>query len=116
AGGVGVVADGATATVSIRNTIIASTSGTALVGTTNDGGTISDSGGGNVITSQAGFSPVPTVSTDDPLLIPGATDGPSETFSLGFGSPAINAADATLQTNAPPAGPGGVDQRGLARR
>ncbi len=117
AGGVGVVGDGATATVSIRNTIIESAT-TALEGTTNAGGTISDSGGGNVITSQTGFSPVPTVSTADPLvaLVLAANGGPTQTLSLLFGSPAVNAADATVQVNAPPAGPGGVDQRGLARR
>lgn len=112
-GGRGVynLGDGATATATVSNTIIAQadTAVTDFVGNSVNGGTNATGGTGDLIRSQSGFTGT-VVSTADPQLgAPADNGGPTRTMAIATSSPAFNAGD-----NAAASGLAG-DQRGLPR-
>jgi hypothetical protein len=115
-GGIFVVGDGATATVSLNNTIIAnSTVGLvegydySAVSLGNAGSGLSQSGSNNLIELGRGFDGPPVFSPDPQLGPLQDNGGPTWTMAPAAGSPAI---DAVL---APGNGAPATDQRGVAR-
>jgi hypothetical protein len=76
---------------------------------------VAPASGKNVITSQSGIA-LATASTSPPLLAALASwGGPTQSFALQPGSPAIGAGDTSTSSSASPTWPAGVDQRGLPR-
>jgi Ca2+-binding RTX toxin-like protein len=104
---------GGNATVAINNTILANTAGGAsdFAATTIGTGSNSFSGVGNLIESNAasGTHTGTIVSSADPMLAALADNGgPTQTFALLAGSPAIDAGDSVAGAAA-----GDFDQRGM---
>jgi CSLREA domain-containing protein len=104
------IGDGGEAAIVIHSSIIgqAATSPTIfdLVATSDGGGSLSLSGGDNIIRRQNAFSEI-TFSNDDPLLGPLSNNGgPTHTHALVGGSPAINRGSNRLSVS--------TDQRGAS--
>jgi len=97
--------------VTLRNTIVANnTSGG------NCSGTITDSGNNLDSANTCGFTTNAKINTDPNLGPLADNGGPTQTFALLTGSPAINAGDNTIcgaTVGAPNYGAGGLDQRGI---
>lgn len=115
-GGIFVVGDGATATVSLNNSIIAdSTVGLvdgydySAVSLGNAGSGLSQSGSDNLIELRRGFDGPPVFSPDPQLGPLQDNGGPTWTMAPAAGSPAIDAIPA------PGNGAPATDQRGVAR-
>ncbi len=109
--GVYLLGDGASASATISNTIIAQsdTAVTDFVASSLNGGTSSTSGVGNLIGSQTGFSGT-IVSSANPQLSPlAANGGPSETMAPSKTSPAVGAGNLAASSSLK------QDQRGLPR-
>jgi hypothetical protein len=103
------IGDGGGASVEIHSSIIgqAATSPTIfdLIATTDAGGSLSVSGGDNIIRRQNAFSEI-TYSNDDPLLGPLVNNGgPTHTHALVGGSPAINRGSNPLAVSTDQRGP-----------
>ncbi len=105
-----ILADGASASATINNTIIAQsdTSVTDFVASDNGGGTTT-SGVGNLIGSQSGFSGTIVSSADPQLSQLADNGGPSETMALSINSPAVGAGNLAAASGLK------QDQRGLPR-
>ncbi|MFM9960722.1 MAG: beta strand repeat-containing protein, partial [Planctomycetaceae bacterium] len=91
--GIYVLGDGGTAVANLDNTIVgqSDTSVSDFVANTINGGTTSTSGANNLIRVATGFGGT-SVSMDDPNLAALADNGgPTQTFALNAGSPAIDA-------------------------
>jgi hypothetical protein len=104
-----VLGDGANARATLTNSILgqADTDVSDFVASAINSGTTSTGGSNNLVRSQSGLTGG-VVSTADPLLAPlGSYGGPTQTFALPPGSPAI---DAGTGTGAP-----ATDQRGVSR-
>jgi hypothetical protein len=103
----------ATATFSLSNSLLATTTGGTNC--TNDGGTLSDVSHNLDDGASCGFlSANGSQSNASPNLQPLANNGgPTQTMALGASSAAINAGDSSVCSNAPV---NGIDQRGLSRR
>ncbi len=103
------------------NTIVASSSGAAtdFQTATLNAGAISTGGNNNLIEinpSTNGFSGALTITGVDPKLgLLANNGGPTQTFGLLAGGPAINAGDSSAVTNPPFSGPPYTDQRGQSR-
>jgi CSLREA domain-containing protein len=115
-GGIYVVADGATATVSLNNSILAnSTVGLvegydySAVSLGNAGSALSQSGSDNLIELGRGFDGPPVFSPDPQLGPLQDNGGPTWTMAPAAGSPAIDAVPA------PGNGAPATDQRGVPR-
>jgi len=109
-GGIYNLGDGATANLTLNNTIVANSASGAIDvfgNAINSGGANSTSGVGNLIVAKSGFSGTIVTSADPQLASLGDIGGPTQTMALGPSSPAINAANAGLA----PA----QDQRGFTR-
>jgi hypothetical protein len=113
---------GPTATLSVDSAILSNsvTAANDFVKNTNGGGasvTIASSNV-NVVVHQTPAATLNVIAgnADPQLSVLASNGGPTETFSLKTGSPAIGAGDTTIESTAPPAGPGGVDERGFPRR
>ncbi|MBK6768483.1 MAG: hypothetical protein IPG72_05530 [Ardenticatenales bacterium] len=102
-----VLGDGATANFELRNSILANpnapANGYSCVVSTNNGGSISQSGSGNLMeqpgVANGPFSPCAgLVQTGDPQLGPLQITAPGNTptMAIGAGSPALDAADAAF--------------------
>ncbi len=113
-----VLGDGATANFELRNSILANpnapANGYSCVVSTNNGGSISQSGSGNLMeqpgVANGPFSPCAgLVQTGDPQLGPLQITAPGNTptMAIGAGSPALDAADAAFGLP--------TDQRGVTR-
>jgi hypothetical protein len=100
-------------TVTLRNTILANSTGGNCSGAITDGGNNIDDG------TTCGFSASGSMSSTNPLLgTLGSYGGPTQTFALLPGSAAINSGNDTICAEAvgsPNYGAGGLDQRGVAR-
>ncbi len=86
--------DGATATLSLTNTIVADTTGGVdIVGATVNGGTSSTAGGsgGNLVESSTSFSGTVATTSDPNLGALADNRGPTPTHALQTPSPAIDA-------------------------
>ncbi|MBL4674544.1 MAG: thrombospondin type 3 repeat-containing protein, partial [Arenicella sp.] len=119
-GGGGLVAlgDGALVTLIIDNSIVADSVAAVedLQFTTIDMGSVSTTGGTNVIESGSGpgFGSIAAVSTDPALSTLSDNGGPTQTHALGV--TAVNGTgNTTICADAFPAGTAGVDQRGASR-
>lgn len=108
-GGIYTLADNAAATLSLRGSIVANSTGavTDCVVNTINGGTATPTGVNNLITNNGGCTGV-TVTANPVLGALANNGGATQTMALGTGSPAINAAN--------PAFCPATDQRGLPRR
>ncbi|MDP9372644.1 MAG: Ig-like domain repeat protein [Chloroflexota bacterium] len=101
-------------TLTVRNSIAANSRAYAAPGECH--GALDAASANNLATDDtcgAGFA----VTTGAALKLGPLADngGPTRTFALGAGSPAIDAGDPAVCAAASPNGPGGLDQRGLAR-
>lgn len=121
AGGIYNLADGATATLNLSNTILYGDTSTAtadlVAGTSGAGGsTNTTSGVGNLIGAETGFAGGVVTTSDPGLAALAANGGPTQTMAIDAESPAAGAGNAaaasgltTDQRGAPRATLGGVD-------
>jgi len=112
------VGDGATATVTIQNSILADSAGGVqdAQGVTINAGTVTATGSANVIEASAGLAAVGALATDPVLQSLANNGGATQTHALGLNSSALGVGQGVACAAAFPAGSGGVDQRGLSRR
>jgi hypothetical protein len=114
AGGVYNLADGATATLTLSNTILfGDTSGNTAdltAGTSGAGGSTNvTSGVGNLIGAEAGFAGTVVSTTDPGLAALAANGGPTQTMAIDASSSAAGAGDAAAASGLT------TDQRGAPR-
>jgi hypothetical protein len=105
----GAIAKNGNGTETLTNTILSGNTGL------NCNGTIAD-GGHNISFPATDATCINTFGQGDPNLGSlAANGGTTQTMALGTGSAAIDTANNTVCQAAPPAGAGGIDQRGLPR-
>ena len=109
--GIYLLGDGASASATISNTIIAQsdTAVTDFVASSVNGGTTTTSGVGDLIGSQTGFSGTIVSNANPQLSSLAANGGPSDTMAPGNTSPAVGAGNVAASSSLT------HDQRGLPR-